>query len=58
MGSHVRAHGSGLRALMVARLWKKYAARRKVKALSVVSSPKSSKKLIVSDRLSMGEDVK
>ena len=30
---------------MVARLWKKYAARRKVNALSVGSSPKSSKKL-------------
>ena len=30
---------------MVARLWKKYAARRKVNALSVGSSPKSSKTL-------------
>jgi hypothetical protein len=31
---------------LVARLWKKFAARRKVKALSVGSSQKSSKKLI------------
>ena len=30
---------------MVARLWKKYAARRKVNALSLGSSPKSSKNL-------------
>ena len=43
VGRHMRAHGCGL--CMVARLWKKYAARRKVNALSVGSSPKSSKKL-------------
>ena len=40
---------------MVARLWKKYAARRKVNALSVGSSPGEEFEEI--DRLAMGEDV-
>jgi len=43
---------------MVARLWKKYAARRKVNALSVGSSPKTpGEEFEEIDRLAMGEDV-
>ena len=41
---------------MVERLWKKYAARRKMNALSVGSSPNFSE-FEEFDRLAMGEDV-